>query len=422
MSPQTTPPAPYPDISSTSPDAGSAQALFKEARRRRRRRWLAATAVVLVLSAAAAVSAVTRTHRAGPGGGRAGPAGAAPAAQSAAVAAWWDDVGLRVGDIYPGGRVTQRFVAEVNADPLPLVPAGERVYWVDPAGTFVPALGHWSEVVKYLDLATGQIGTAGPGQTVFLSADGRYLFMSQTATSLTETPVTGGAARSLTLPRGWYLPGGDGLADLVSGAGLGTANGIVVESEESPGPGGAVLAVWDPGRGEVTVVGRARAVIDSYTPAGERYSLLAWLPADCGPSGRCPVKITNTATQSVRTVRSPRLDGFAMGGSFSRDGSQLALFLNADAEQAAQLALVDLATGTVQVATEPRLALGIDIAWARWLPDGAHLIVGAAAGASYLVSSATLSAEPLAAAPGRDHHRGDSLDINYTTAVIAERS
>jgi hypothetical protein len=99
----------------------------------------------------------------------------------------------------------------------------------------VPALGHWSQLVQFLDLATGEIGTAGPGQTVFASADGQYLFMSQTATSLTQTPVAGGAPRRFALPRGWYLPGGDGLPDLASGEGLATANGIIVQSRESPG-------------------------------------------------------------------------------------------------------------------------------------------------------------------------------------------
>jgi hypothetical protein len=242
--------------------------------------------------------------------------------------------------------------------------------------------------------------------------------MSQTATSLTETPVTGGAARPLTLPRGWYLPGGDGLADLVSGAGLATANGIVVQSEESPGPHGAVLALWDPGSGGLAVIGRARAIIDAYTPPVGHYSLLAWLPADCGHPGGCPIMITNTATRSALTVRNPRPDGFAMGGAFSPSGSQLAVFLNADSGQAAQLALVDLATGTVRVAHGPRLTLGIDIAWARWLPAGAQLIMGAAAGVSYLVESATLSAEPLAVAPTRAYDRGNGPEINYTAAVI----
>jgi hypothetical protein len=40
--------------------------------------------------------------------------------------------------------------------------------------------------------------------------------------------------------------------------------------------------------------------------AGGHYSLLAWLPADCGHPGGCPIKITNTATRSVQTVRSPQ--------------------------------------------------------------------------------------------------------------------
>jgi hypothetical protein len=322
---------------------------------------------------------------------------------------------LHVGYIHPGGDVTQRVVAEVNAAPLPLLPAGGRVYWVDPAGTFVPALGYWSEVIRYLDVATGRIGTAGPGQTVFLSADGRYLLMSQTATSLTETPVTGGAARQLTLPRGWYLPGGDGLADVVSGAGVATANGIVVQSGPSWGPGGSVLAIWNPNSGRVTAIGRAVGVIGAYTPPGARYSLLAWLSASCGFPGSCALMITNTATLSSRTVRSPLPGGFALGGAFSPPGAsraRLAVFLNAGSGNAARLALVDLATGAVRVVPRPRLVLGLDIAWARWLPDGAHLIVGPAADGSDLVDTATLAAEPLVVA------HENSGDLDYTTAVV----
>jgi hypothetical protein len=236
-----------------APGSGAAQALFREARRRRRRRWLAGIAVVLVASAAVPVSSLTWLHRAsGPGHGRTGPAGGVLAARSSAAAAvWFDGTRLHVGAIHPGGRVTQSAGAEVDADLLPLVPAGGRVYWVDPAGTYVPALGHWSQVVQYLDMATGKIGTAGPGQTVFRSADGRHLLMSQTATSLSETPLSGGAPRQLTLPGGWYLPGGDGLPGVLSGAGLATANGIIVQSAESPGVRARTIAVWNPRSGKV---------------------------------------------------------------------------------------------------------------------------------------------------------------------------
>jgi hypothetical protein len=423
------------------PATGLAQALFKEARRRRRRRRLTGTAAVLVLSAAAAATATTwpRSHGRATENGRPAATAQNPAAPAAATAVWFDDSGLHAGDIFPGGRVTQRFVAELNADPLPLVQAGQRVYWVDPAGAFVPALGHWSQLVRYLDVSTGRIGAAGPGQTVFLSADGRYLLMSQTATSLTETPVAAGAAQpgaaqpgaaqpgaaqpgaeqSLTLPRGWYLPGGDGLADPVSGAGLDTADGIVVLSAPSLGQSGATLALWNPVSGAVTVIGRARAVIDAYTPPGARYSLLAWLPAECAPRAGCPVEITDTATRAMRTVPSPRPGGFAMGGAFSPDGRRLALFLNPRSGQEAQLALADVATGSVRVAAAPRFPLGIDIAWVRWLPDRRYLIAGPMTGAGYLVDSATLSAKPLVTSAGPGHRPGPSL--NYTTAITGGR-
>ena len=213
--------------------------------------------------------------------------------------------------------------------------AGGRVYWVNPAGAFVPALGHWSQVVQYLDLATGKIGTAGRGQTVFLSAGGRYLLMSQTATSLTETPVAGGASRQLTLPRGWYLPGGDGLPDVGSGEGLATANGIIVQSAESSAWRARALGLWNPRSGKVEVIGRELAVIGAYTPPGGRYSLLAWLPAACPFPDNCLLKITNTATLTARTVRSPLPGGFAAGGAFSPGGTRLAVFLNNSPSRAA---------------------------------------------------------------------------------------
>jgi hypothetical protein len=85
----------------------------------------------------------------------------------------------------------------------------------------------------------------------------------------------------------------------------------------------------------------------------------------------------------------------------------------------ARLAIVNVATGAVRVARAPRLALGTDFAWARWLPGGTHLIVGTGTG-PYLVDSATLSARPLVAhGPGRN--RGSSQDINFTAAIIPLR-
>jgi hypothetical protein len=268
-----------------------------------------------------------------------------------------------------------RVVAEANVGPLPLVRAGHRVYWVDPVGAFVPGLGHWSQLVRYLDLATGKIGVAGPGQTVFLSADGRYLLMSQTATSMTQTPVTGGTP----------------------------------QSRQSAGPGGTVIGLWNPAGHRVTVIGRAGGVIGAYTPLGSGHTLLAWLPADCGD---CPVEITDTATMAVRSVRSPLSGGYALGGTFSPDGSRLALFVRLNHSDAARLALVNLATATVTLAREPHLALGTDIGWARWLPDGRRLVMGPATTGGYLVDTLTLSAEPLIVARGHG-----SQDPNFTIVL-----
>ena len=404
------PPAPAGAPASRGPDAP--EALFAAARRRRRRRR-AVTAAVLVIAAAVIIASVTWLHHpTGRGTGGTRTAGAAQTPWSSVTLIWFDGTRLRAGHLEPGGGITQRAVAEANADALPLVQAGGRVFWVDPAGTFVPALGYWSQVVRYLDVATGRTGVAGPGQTVFASADGRDLFMSQTATIMTESPVTAPAAvRQLSLPHGWYLPGGDGLADLFSGAGLDTANGIVVQSEQAPSPGGLVLALWNPASGRVVVIGRARGVIDAYTPPGARYSLLAWLPARC-----CTLEITNTATLAAMPVRSPQPDGFALGGSFSPagpTGARLAVFLNGTPGGPARLALVDPATGAMRVVPGTRFALGSDIAWARWLPGGATLVAGATTGRSYLVDAVTLSARPLVV-----RGRG-AADLNYTTAVVA---
>jgi hypothetical protein len=389
------------------------QVLFKEARRRRRRRWLIGGVAVVLVSAMTAALALTWVHRMpGPSGARSAGAASGGGAGSAqaALAVWSDGTHLLTGDIDPGGRVVPRVLAEANVSTLPLVRAGQRVYWVDPAGAFVPELGHWSQLIRYLDLATGKIATAGPGQTVFLSADGRYLLMSQTATSMTQTPVAGGTPRTLTLPPGWYLPGGDGLADEYSGAGLATANGILVEAGQSPSPGGAVIGLWNPAGHRVTVIGRARAAIGAYTPPGVGRTQLAWIPAGCGD---CPVRITDTATMAVRSVRSPLGHGFALGGGFSPDGTILALFVRADLSDAGRLMLVDLATGTAKVAREPQLDLGAAIGWARWLPDGRRLVMGpASAGGGYLVDTATLSAKPLVVL------HGHGQDPNYTTVLV----
>ena len=338
------------------------------------------------------------------------------------AAVWFDGTRLRTGNVHLTGQITQRAGPEVNAASLPLVQAGGRIYWVNPLGggvPFAPYTAWYPRVVQYLDRATGKIGIAGPGNTAFVSANGRYLYMAQDATTLGEIPVAGGVLRQLTLPHGWYLPGGDGSAEL-SYEGLATANGVIVQSRESGSWRPRVFGLWDPGSGTVDVLGRGLAVLGAYTAPEGRYSLLAWLPAVCRFPDNCLLKITNTASLATRTLRGPLPGGFAVGGAFSPDGTRLAVFPQTPhrgmAPGYARLALVDLSTGAARVVPKPRITLGLDIGWALWLPDGRYLIMGTGT-RSYLVDSATLTARPLVLA--RPHsHKANSQDINSTAAIL----
>jgi hypothetical protein len=396
------------------PAAETPQALFREARRRRRRRWIAEIASFAAV-AAVTVGAVTLSH---PAARRptatSGLWSGVPGARSAvAGVVWYDGVRLDIGYVRLNGQVTYRSGPEVNAGYLPLLRAGDRVYWVDSAGTFVPALGHWSQIVQYLDLSTGVVGTAGPGQTVFAAPGRRTLFMSQPLGGMTQTPAAGGAARQFALPRGWYLPGGDGLPDLVPGEGIATANGVIVQSTEQSRWRPHLIGVWSPGTRAVRVLGRALTVIGAYTGRAAGYSLVAWLPAGCEAPGSCPLKITNTATGSTLTVRGPPRRGFAAGGAFSPDGGQLAVFVRSG--QTARLALVDPVTGALRLARGIELRLGVDYCGAYWLPHG-RLVV--AAGNGFLVNTATLAAKPLVLARGHGRTTGNIGNIGFNGTVV----
>jgi hypothetical protein len=170
--------------------------------------------------------------------------------------------------------------------------------------------------------------------------------------------------------------------------------------------------------GQLTVIGRAMGVIGAYTPRGARYSLLAWMPASCKfPS--CPIKITDTATLSSRTLRSPLRHGFVLGGAFSPDGRQLAVFINRQPKaggQTAELAIASTATGAMRLAPRVRMTVGQDTDWVRWLPGGARLVVLANRNdqVTYLVTAATLAARPF-------RFTGGGHDVNFSAELITPR-
>jgi len=292
-------------------------------------------AVVLAAAAATAAWAGGWPGTGAPGRARgaAHAPGGSPGAlrrAGAPLVAWVDDNGgLHAGDLATG---RQRLVATVSADPtVPLVSAGGRLYWADTGGGYLRGYGHWPDIVRSLDLATGRIRSVAPGQAVFAAADGRHVFIAWTGTDVIEVPADGpGPARQLTVPRGWFVAGngavaGGGPGDLgVAGDGiLVQASGYQVSTES------AMLGLRDLHTGTVRVPGRMAngndGLISAATLPGGHAGLVATFPASCRmvPGFRC-VKITDTATLSSVTVRSPPRHGSGIGGAFSADGRWLA--------------------------------------------------------------------------------------------------
>jgi hypothetical protein len=132
------------------------------------------------------------------------------------------------------------------------------------------------------------------------------------------------------------------------------------------------------------------------------------------------VPCCNISTLARVTVRSPNRYGFTYGGlftsgAFSPDGTRLAVFLNATNprdpynEPISELAIVDTRTGALQLVRAARLGTYEDVGWARWLPGGHRLIVGAEAG-SYAVDAVTLSVRAFSLVAGND--------INFSATVL----
>jgi hypothetical protein len=395
-----------------SSGAGQAEAIFTAARRRRRiRLTIGLIAVVLAVGAAVLLASWPR-HSGAPGQPDASAAALRAVQLPAAQVAWVD----YNGRLHIGSLVTrhQRVAAVANSDPVvPLIAAGGRLYWVNTGGTY------WQ--IQSLDLATGKIASLGVGMAVFASADGLQVFIAQTGESLLEFPATGGRSRSFNLPAGWFVAGLSD--DFTSPAAV--AGGVLVQASDSASSSRPTkLAVWNPESGRLTLISSGVSanggLLGAVTPPGANYSLVAWWQGSCYPSS-CTLEITNTATRSTRTLRSPLGHGFAYGVAFSQDGGELAAFANTlditTTPAPAELAIISTRTGTARLVPRVSLITGQDIAWARWLPGGRMLLVGGTT-FSGVVNSETLSVLPYYFVHGRDHYIEDSPDVNYSAVVI----
>ncbi len=385
--------APPSQAAQSRPRPAETQVLFVAARRRRRRRRLAGLAVSLVVAAGAiglaAAGARWPVPPARPGPEAARSAGPGRSAAGPPLVAWFDAHSrLHVGDL---ATAKQRVLTTADAYPsTPLAAVGGRVYWVNVGGSF--------QFIQDVGLATGKIEDLGFGQSVFPSADGRSVFIAE-ANSIAEVPAAPGAARrQLTPPRGWYLPGGDGTGGPLS-VPTAVADGVLVESgyvQAAPAP--VRLGYWNLQTGRVTVLGKVASanygIIGAITAPGARSGLAAWVPPAC--KTWCVIRIANTSTGASLTLRSPLRYGFALGGAFSPDGRQLAVFVNRTpgaGGETVQLAIASTTTGAVRLVPKVRVLVGPPEDWVRWLPGGRQLIVGGA-DSSYLVTAANGSAQP----------------------------
>jgi len=397
----------------TDPDARDGlaariQALFAEAHRRRRRRRLAYVLIASVLAVAVVLGLTIGWPRdlvpsARNGNARPAGTGAPRFTLPTATVAWVDYGGqVHVGDV---ATLTQRVVA--------VVPAWAGASWLLQVGGQLYAGG--SSVIRQVDIATGAVRRVVPGTAVFASADRRELYVVQSDTSLLELPAGGsGAAQRLTVPSGWHVDPPD----------QAVAGGVVVVSR----PGGPVarswnLAVWNPGRGGVRIIGRGGAVVmAAYTPPGGGYSLLAWQPAAC-LSGDCPIEITDTATMATVAVRSPLHHGFTTWrAAFSPDGSRLAVFARTaglnSLRDGSELALAESRSGAVRLVAGASLDTPEDAGWVLWLPGGTRLLAGAL-NYSYAVDAATYAARPFFFFPENpDHDVMDTPDVNFSVTLI----
>jgi hypothetical protein len=173
--------------------AAAAEALFAEAHRRRR---LAGGAACLVLAGLIAAGLMTAWPRHGAGAHH-GHLGAAPApgfTLPPVRVAWVDYSGqLHVGNL---ATRAQHVVATVDASAAdPMIQAGGRLYWADTSQDAAP--------IRDYDIATGKLGYLAHGDSVFASADGRHMYIVQTASRLIEAvearrPRPGSTARSRT--------------------------------------------------------------------------------------------------------------------------------------------------------------------------------------------------------------------------------
>jgi hypothetical protein len=125
-------------------------------------------------------------------------------------------------------------------------------------------------------------------------------------------------------------------------------------------------------------------------------------------------------------VADPLPYGFDVGGAFSSDGTNLAVFVktnSGDVNPTTQMAIVNTRDGKLRLITGSIANIGESVGWAQWLPGSRTLLGGAVAGVNftssafvdnhYVVNATSLSATPFTLVADRN------LDINFSAVAFA---
>jgi hypothetical protein len=240
--------------------------------------------------------------------------------------------------------------------------------------------------VAVFDIRTGRVRSLGAGINLTTTTDGRDLLVARDQSHLLELSPTG-----VRLSKVWTIPSDYSLDTYApQHPVVAVDNGIVVQSTRPTrlasgevAPDSAyTLAVWDPTRGSLHVLGRDLFVIGSYTAPRAKHSLIAWV--DGAHAGR--LALTDTATFKTRLVTSPLSstdtefgNNFLGGGGFSPDGQRLAAFVTAFRPHDwpnAQLVLVNPTNGSVRLIGNTVVQIGEPQGWATLSPSGDELFGG----------------------------------------------
>ena len=423
------------------PPGETPEALFREARARRRKRWLLGAVFVAVALVAALLTMILTIGSTPPAQRPAVRPAASPGVppNAAPLLAWVDYEGhLHIGNAETG---TQSIVGQAKADPvIPLVALHGRLFWVGTGCAYEGISkcpysdfgGVLPTQVKEFDPATKKTVSLGRGDALFAGPGGHSIDVVRKtldcpasvhgacdpyAEQVVQIPLSrGGIRRTLTVPSGWYVNAGDGYANPMSVAG-----GILVQSalaQASSTP--ARFGIWDPASGKIRQLGRDWGLIDSHTARNGRSSLLAWLPGRCLAVESCDLRITDTGTGRTIDVPSPMPYGFDIGGAFSPDGTRLAVFVKTNdggVNPAMQLAIVDTATGKLRLIPGVQGEIGESVGWARWLPDGTHVLAGTFSAQyraynHYLIDADTNTVKLV------DFSSDQNTDVNFSASTV----